>query len=568
MKTNLRSILLVLFALCFIAVLDSPAAFVAQETEPRAQGPAVTNTCPAIVEDALEALGDNCGGMGRNEACYGYRRVDSTFDFEVAPDFFAAPSDRTELASLREIRTAPLDVVSGQWGIALLNIQANIPDTLPGQAVTFLLLGDAVMENQVTAEEAPDEPVAVVTVARANVRSGPGLDQNVLGLVDAGVELQATAIDESGGWLRIDYEDSSAWISRQVLGPVPDDDLLPVASARPPSPMQSFYFSTSTDEPECNEAPDMVAVSSRASITVDLNVNGAEISLGSLIILKQVSETEFTITVVEGQVVTETGSIATTGLTLVGRIDPENGDWVEWVEIRPATEEELAAGEYAENAYEVLDLPEFEPPPIPGENGGGDEQNEATQPPAPVTVDCASMRPTSPLTGLAYGGNTFYWDALAGINIDGYRVIVTNETTGQVLSANTPANRTNAFLDLTDATIGGGFNFNWYVEALRGDRVVCASETVRIPRGAPPQTGGSGFGASAGCVDGGLQIVFNGFDDGEEVFGTITYFGVVFTEVRSGPDGDMFFPYQDIESAKFEAPTSGYVVDFGSFACP
>src|SRR5690606_24390666 len=36
---------------------------------------------------------------------------------------------------------------AGTWGVSLLKAQANLPDTLPGQNVTFLLYGGAALDN-------------------------------------------------------------------------------------------------------------------------------------------------------------------------------------------------------------------------------------------------------------------------------------------------------------------------------------------------------------------------------------------------------------------------------------
>ena len=208
-----RFFLFAIYALLLMTIAPAPTVFAQDGRE----SPSVTNTCPALVEEALAALDDNCAEMGRNEACYGYRRVDSTFDFEVTEDFFAAPSDRAALEELRNIRTAGLNLETGQWGIAVLNIQANIPNTLPGQAVTFLLLGDVEVENAVTPSAPFDDPVIVVTTARINVRSGPGTDQTVLGFADQISELEATGINEDGTWLRINFEGSEGWISRNFV---------------------------------------------------------------------------------------------------------------------------------------------------------------------------------------------------------------------------------------------------------------------------------------------------------------------------------------------------------------
>src|SRR4051794_30129175 len=92
------------------------------------------NSCPTLVKQALEAVGNNCGGLGRNSACYGFNRVNATFSEDVNEGFFSKPSDQTNLRSLQSIDTAPLNDAIQEWGVAVMSVQANVPNSLPGQA--------------------------------------------------------------------------------------------------------------------------------------------------------------------------------------------------------------------------------------------------------------------------------------------------------------------------------------------------------------------------------------------------------------------------------------------------
>ena len=107
------------------------------------------DACPALVATALEAVGDNCADLARNQACYGHAQVRAAFWQPRVDLRFRQPADRVPLLDLRSISTAPLDPLAGTWGLATLHAQANLPQTLPGQAVTFLLMGDATLENAV-----------------------------------------------------------------------------------------------------------------------------------------------------------------------------------------------------------------------------------------------------------------------------------------------------------------------------------------------------------------------------------------------------------------------------------
>ena len=108
--------------------------------------------CSALVQQALQNTQEICGPAARNEACYGHDMLQiepqpnvRLFEFDTAGDVVA-------VSALQSLRTAPLDETTGVWGVALLRLQANLPDTLPGQNVTFLIFGDTEIENTVTTE--------------------------------------------------------------------------------------------------------------------------------------------------------------------------------------------------------------------------------------------------------------------------------------------------------------------------------------------------------------------------------------------------------------------------------
>jgi hypothetical protein len=175
---------------CLLLLVLAPALALAQEA-----------TCEPLVKQAITDLGNNCRDSQRNSACYGNAQVNATFAQAVAPDFFTRPGDKTGLELVRTIQTSQ-DLSQGRWGIAVLNLQADIPETLPGQVVRVLLLGDAQVEA------APQTGAAV-------------------------------------------------------------------------SPMQAFFLRTNFSGVTCKQAPSVIGVQSPEGIKVSLNVNGANISMGS-----------------------------------------------------------------------------------------------------------------------------------------------------------------------------------------------------------------------------------------------------------------------------------------------
>jgi len=132
--------MLILLAGCNLG--QSPA-----EPTPEALTTAETAlTCDEVVTTALQTADQVCAGVGRNQACYGNRLINTEFQ-DNATSVFNNTGDIADLFSIKKLTTAPLDTQAQVWGVAVLKVQANLADTLPGQNVTMLLYGDATLEG-------------------------------------------------------------------------------------------------------------------------------------------------------------------------------------------------------------------------------------------------------------------------------------------------------------------------------------------------------------------------------------------------------------------------------------
>lgn len=110
------------------------------------------DACPSIVADALTATDNFCAGIGRNEACYG--NIHITAELADEELVFEKQGDIVDLTEIERLTLSPYVEQSTEWGVALMKVQANIPDTVPGQGVTFLLFGDVDITNAGDAMEA------------------------------------------------------------------------------------------------------------------------------------------------------------------------------------------------------------------------------------------------------------------------------------------------------------------------------------------------------------------------------------------------------------------------------
>ncbi len=302
--------------------------------------------CPALVRRALDEVARACADLGRNSACYGYNRVDATFHEAQRADFFAEPADRADLVEIETIQTAALDLEQSEWGIALLKVQANLPETLPGQAATFVLLGDTTLQSAGERQPAANvTPIRVTTIDPLNIRSRPSERSNVVGSVTRGTTLVADGIDSADAWLRIVYDGIPGWINRSYVEAEGDLDSLPQVDAAASGAMQAFSLRTGLAGTRCDQAPPSVlVVQSPRHIAIDLNVNGVDIRIGSTVAFRANPQTGMKVSVLDGRAEVG-GLVIPTGFTIAFDLDEQGRVSSPPYGLRPFDSTELA--EYA-----------------------------------------------------------------------------------------------------------------------------------------------------------------------------------------------------------------------------
>ncbi len=104
-----------------ICVLNSAALVQAQDD----------GACAEQVQAALTSVDAACSPIGRNQVCYGSPPLQA-----LPEGLLNTPGDTADLAQIDSLSLSRLDVPEA-WGVALMRIQANLPD----QNVTLLLFG-------------------------------------------------------------------------------------------------------------------------------------------------------------------------------------------------------------------------------------------------------------------------------------------------------------------------------------------------------------------------------------------------------------------------------------------
>lgn len=250
------------------------------------------DSCPAIVQAAVQTTDSACQETARNQACYGYVQAEALPQPDAAAFVFQQPGDRVPVADVRSLRLSALDEATGSWGVALLRIQASLPETLPGQNVTFVLFGDVELENAGGAQPAPPT-LPVTATANANLRGGPSTDAAIVGSLAAGDALTADGRLADGSWLRVRLpEGGLAWVFAALVAAQGDLSTLAVVEPGQPTPtfgpMQAFYFRTGFGDTPCLEAPPsgILIQTPQGADPVTLSFNGVQMVLASTAFLQ------------------------------------------------------------------------------------------------------------------------------------------------------------------------------------------------------------------------------------------------------------------------------------------
>jgi len=268
--------------------------------------------CTALVQEALELTEQLCGITERNQACYGNIAIESVPQADAANFKFDAPGD---IVSVSDIQTLNLSALTSpdEWGVALLSLQADLPDTIPGQNVTVLLFGGTAIENAGAPQPAT---VSVSANSTINVRSGPGTSNRVLTELKPSEALTADGQNAAGDWLRVLLpDDATGWVSADLVQVEGDATTLTVVDTTTSAegftyaPMQAFYFSSGVGAAGCAEAPqDGILIQTPTGVgTVNLLINEVSVELGSTAYMRAQNSGQMIFDLLEGSSIISVG---------------------------------------------------------------------------------------------------------------------------------------------------------------------------------------------------------------------------------------------------------------------
>ncbi len=259
-----------------------------------------TGVCTEQIQAALVYVDEACSGIGRNQACYGNQQLRA-----LPEDLLNAPGDTADLVQIDSLQLSQL-VAPDEWGVALMQVQANLPDALPGQNVVMVLFGAVEIDN--AGGELPAHLSGTIT-SNANLRGGPGTNYAVVGAGASGAEVEVEGRNADSSWFRfLRPDDSAAWIFGNLITVEGEIDTLPVLegdeTAGPQfGPMQAFTFRTGLSGIRCQGAPrDGILIQTPAGAgEIQIQANQVDIRLGSTAFLRAIPGDVMTIDVIEGQ---------------------------------------------------------------------------------------------------------------------------------------------------------------------------------------------------------------------------------------------------------------------------
>jgi hypothetical protein len=260
--------------------------------------------CQQVIQTAMSATHDICDGLGRNEACYGNRLVEATPQPGFDAFNFDEVGDVVDITGIESLRLSAMNSDDGLWGIALMRMQANIPNRLETENVTMVVFGDVEIRNQVRAPYLT--AIRPTRNTNVNVRRYPDPEAYVMTTLQANEIAIADGRTEDGRWLHVRMLETgeTGWVSTRTSDVIGDMNRLRIVDTLSADfgPMQAFYLNSAENSENCQNAPEngVLIQTPEGVATVDLWINEVKIRLGSTAFIQARPDDGMVIKLVEG----------------------------------------------------------------------------------------------------------------------------------------------------------------------------------------------------------------------------------------------------------------------------
>lgn len=264
------------------------------------------SVCEALITRAIQQIGSACQELGRNEACYGNTHVSAVLTDEQLE--FDAEGDIVPVEALSAIITRPANPETDEWGIATMNLQADLPEAENNSVRLVMFGGVEINPTPVETGQPLDAcQFSNISASNLNLRSGPGRHYRVMDILDQGAQIPVYGQSKDGEWLR----SSRGWLYAELGQLACNGKTLATfedVNDAYTAPMQSFTFQVN-DQGTCQTAPAGLLVQVPHGQTANILVNSVEIRLGSTAFITLDSNGELVVANLEGNVGVTAGEV-------------------------------------------------------------------------------------------------------------------------------------------------------------------------------------------------------------------------------------------------------------------
>lgn len=275
-------------------------------------GGVVSAQC-SLVDQALQDANRCRSLLYRNSACFGHDNITASpyrgFTFNSG---FNSVGDIEPIEAIRSIEPSRLNAQNGTWGIVMMQVQADNPNSQQEHA-TFIAMGGTQVENLIPPLRIGDEVNINTTEGDdLNIRSGPSTSNDVVARAPDGTVIRLLEGPQpSGGfvWWRVEVLNSGArgWVVESV-----DDNnellrtVLPGGITESVGPMQVFQLSnfSPSNYGDCSNAPrdGLVIQTPDNRRKMRFEANSVEIVAGSTVFLQTPNNRALVVNALEGDV--------------------------------------------------------------------------------------------------------------------------------------------------------------------------------------------------------------------------------------------------------------------------
>lgn len=273
--------------------------------------PVLAQVCPVNLPQMLTRAVRACKDLERNTACYG----NGDLSFGVMPLYddprtvFANSGDQLPIAAFAFLQTGAQPLTTETWGLATLNVQANLLAEQPARSSILWLFGDVTVNNLV-----PELPELTATATGTlNLRALPQADAEIIQQVKLREKVIANGRTQDNRWLRVLVPRTGilAWASLEVVELNRDIHTLEVVSVDTPfyRPFQVLELQTGTADSPCDGVSDsgLLIQTPNDIDAVEFTINGAKLKITGTVFIQAAPDLPLTINVLNGRTAAETG---------------------------------------------------------------------------------------------------------------------------------------------------------------------------------------------------------------------------------------------------------------------